>query len=139
MGTATPTRRPTTVVGAAAVLLVKAALGLWGAYALISASSHHYRRFLGGVIHSRHLFLGVLILVLAVLALVVATGLLAFRTWARIGAFVLEGVAVILALSRVGTRPGAAIVSLALSAVVIGLLLTPSAARTFQGAKTRTQ
>jgi hypothetical protein len=51
------------------------------------------------------------------------------RPWARPAAFVLEALGSALALSRIGSRPGAAVLALVLAAAVVGLLLSPSAAR----------
>jgi hypothetical protein len=125
------TRRPTMVTVAAVVLALKAALGVWASYALLSASRTHHRCFLGGTVTSRHTGLGVLMFVLAAASVVVVAALALMRQRARMAAFALEGVGIILALSRLGTRPGSSLVSLVLSAVIIGSLLSPSVSAAF--------
>ncbi|MFN2606385.1 MAG: hypothetical protein ABR511_00615 [Acidimicrobiales bacterium] len=125
----TPDREvPITRAVAAAMLAVKAVLGLWAAIVVFSASATRTRRFLGQVVHRRLVGAGVLLLLLVAATVVVAAGLVLGLSWARIAAFVLEGAAAVVALSRLGTRPGAAVVSLLLSAVVVALLLVPPGA-----------
>jgi hypothetical protein len=113
--------------------MVKAALGVWGAYALLSASRSHHRTFLGGTVRSRNLSLGLTLGVLAVASLVIAVALARLVPWARLGAFILEGVGSVLALARIVHRPASSLTSLALSAVIVGLLLVPRSARVFGG------
>src|SRR2546423_7104009 len=107
---------PASVVAAATVLAVKAALGLWAGVVLLTASPSHHRSFLGQVIRERHRSTGVLLLVLVAASAIVVFGLVRLRPWAWVAALALEGVGVVLALSRIGSRPGAAVLSLALSA-----------------------
>lgn len=120
-----------TIVGASVVLLVKAGLGLWGAYALLTASPTHHRWYLGSTVTVRHAGLGLALGLLAVVSIVVAVALLRLVFWARLGAFVLEGVGALLAVSRLVSHPGSSLLSLALSFAVIGLLLVGSSARQF--------
>ena len=127
----TERRLPATVTFAAVVLVVKAALGLWAAYALLTASRTHHLSFLGGTVTSRHAALGVLLLALAVASVGVAGALAQMRRRARMAAFGLEAVGVALAVARLGTHPGSSLVSLALSAVIIGSLLSASAGAAF--------
>jgi hypothetical protein len=77
-----------------------------------------------------------LVLLLAGAALIaVCVGLARLRPWARIGAFVLEGLSVVSNLLRLGgARPGAAVVGIVVSAAVIAVLLTDSARRAFAAA-----
>jgi hypothetical protein len=123
---------PSTVLAAGVLLIIKAALGLWLGLVLIAASRTRHRRFLGAVIRHRAAAFGVLILVLTALTLVVGIELLRVRPWARTGAFVLEGISIVSALTRIGRRPGQVILSLAFSLVVILLLLTSDAAASFR-------
>jgi hypothetical protein len=127
------TRRtpPGTVVGASVVLLVKAALGLWAAFALLTASRAHRRSFLGGTVRVRHAGLGSLLLVLAVVSVVFAVALLRLVRWSRVATFVLEGVGIVVALARLVSHPGSSLFSLALSVVIVGLLLLPASAAAF--------
>jgi hypothetical protein len=129
--TRSKSRVPGGVAAASAVLLVKSALGLWGAYALLSASRAHHRSFLGGTIRTRNVSLGIALGALAVASLVVALELLRMAPWARLAAFVLEGVGSALALARVASRPASSLTSLAMSAVIVGLLLMPQSAAAF--------
>ena len=112
---------------AGALLVLKAALGVWLALVLFAASRAHPRSFLGAAIHRRVRGYGVLILLVAIVSLVIALELFRLRPWARTGAFVLEGISIAAALTRIGARPGQVVVSLAFSAAVILLLLTSSA------------
>ena len=123
--------RPATVVAAVVVLVVKAALGWWGAYALLTASPTEHRWYLGGTVTVRHTGLGLLLGALAVASIVVAVALVRRVWWARVGAFGLEGAGGLLALSRLVSHPGSSLLSLTLSLAVIGFLLTPSAAAPF--------
>ena len=107
---------------AAALLAVKAALGLWAAIVVLTASADDPGSFLGQAVRRRRTGVGVLLLVLVAVAVVVAVGLVTGRTWAPVAAYVLEGLAVLLALSRIGSRPLAAVVSLALSGAILGLV-----------------
>ena len=118
---------PGTVIAAAVLLIIKGALGLWLALVLFVATRRHHRTFLGAQISSRARGLGLVVLILAVITLVIAIELLRLVPWSRIGAFVLEGASVVLALTRIGTRPGQAIVSIAFSVAIVVLLLTGSA------------
>ncbi len=122
---------PGSVIAASAVLLIKAALGAWGAYALLSASRAHHRSFLGGTVRSRNTPLGIALALLAVASLVIAVALLRAVPWARVGAFILEALGSVLALARIVHRPASSLTSLALSAVIVGLLLMPASAEVF--------
>lgn len=123
---------PSTVLAAGVLLIIKAALGLWLGLVLLGASRVHHRRFLGAVIRRRAAGFGVLILLLAAVTLVVGIELLRVRPWSRSAAFILEGLSIVVALTRIGRRPGQVILSLVFSAVVILLLLTSDAAASFR-------
>jgi hypothetical protein len=127
----TESRVPSSVFAASVVLVVKATLGVWGAYALLSASRLHHRSFLGGTVRARNVSLGLALGVLAVASLVVAVALVRALPSARLGAFILEGVGSVLALARIAHRPASSLTSLALSAVIVGLLLVPGSADVF--------
>ena len=123
---------PASVLVATMLLGLKAVLGLWGGLALLTASPSHHRRFLTEVIRDRHRSVGVMLLVLVAVAFVVLIGLVRLRLWGWVGALALEAVGVVLALSKVASRPAPATVSLALSAGVTIALLTPSAVAAFR-------
>ena len=126
------TSRPATVTVGAVALGVKAILGLWASYALLTASSAHHRSFLGATVTTRHTGLGVLLLVLAVASLIVVAGLALLHPMARVAALALEVLGIVLALARITSRPGPAVVSLAVSAVIIGSLLSARAGAAFR-------
>src|SRR5688572_11971268 len=95
---------------AAAVLLLKAALGAWAATALLTATgkglldstdpSRGEKSFLGETIRTRNTGLGLLLLLLVVVTVAIVVQLIQQKPWARIAAIVLEGVAVLLAIWR---------------------------------------
>jgi hypothetical protein len=120
--------RPATFVVSAVVLAVKAGLGLWAAYALMTASRTHHRSFIGSAVTARHTGLGLLLLLLAAVSLVAVGALLSGRRWARASVFGIEGIGAALAISRIASRPASSLVSLGLSAVIVGLLLSRPAA-----------
>ncbi|MBV8296461.1 MAG: hypothetical protein JO085_06470 [Acidimicrobiia bacterium] len=119
------------------LLVLKAALGFWLALVLFAASRAHPRSFLGAAIHRRVRGYGVVILLLAIASLVIAVELFRLRPWARTGAFVLEGISIAAALTRISARPGQVVVSLAFSAAVILLLLTSSASSALEKVPSR--
>ena len=123
---------PGAVTAASVLLGIKAALGVLIGLALLAVSSRRHFTFAGQVIAHRRAGLGVLLLILAVVTVVVLVGLVRLSAAARIGAFVLEGVSVVLALTRIGSRPGLSILSIGISIVVVLLLLTGSSSRAFQ-------
>jgi len=123
---------PGAVTAASVLLGIKAALGVLIGLALLAVSSRRHFTFAGQVIAHRRAGLGVLLLILAVVTVVVLVGLVRLSAAARIGAFVLEGVSVVLALTRIGSRPGLSILSIGISIVVVVLLLTGSSSRAFQ-------
>src|SRR3989337_423692 len=106
---------------AAGILLLKAALGLWASIALVTASAGNEKSFLGETIRTREPALAVLILVLAAITVAVAVQLVRLRPWARTAAVVLEILAIALAVSRIGSATGAALVAIVLSVAVIVL------------------
>jgi hypothetical protein len=116
------TRAKVTV--SAAILLLKAALGVWASIALLTASADNEKSFLGETIRNRRTGLGLLLLVLAAITVVVVVQLVRLKPWSRPAAIALEVVAVVLALTRIASATGPALVSLVLSAAVITLLLT---------------
>lgn len=119
----------TKVTAAAAILLVKAVLGLWGAFVLMTASASHEKNFLGETVSKRRTGLGLVILLLALITLVVAVQLLRYRPWARPSAIALEVVAIILAITRVPNAVGPALVSIVLSVAVITLVASAGRSR----------
>jgi hypothetical protein len=124
---------PKSILAARAVLTVKAVLGLWAAYALLTASRAHHRTFLGATIKSRHSGTGDILLVLAVVTVVAVLALARPRRWARTMTLILEGASVTAALSVIRSRTAPALVALALSVVVVGLLVSPASDAAFSG------
>jgi hypothetical protein len=114
---------------ASAILLLKAALGLWAAFALLTASASDEKNFLGETISKKRSGLGLLILVLALATAFVAVQLLRYRPWARPSAVVLEVLGIILAVTRITSATGAALVSIVLSIAVITLVLSAGTSR----------
>jgi hypothetical protein len=115
--------RPATFVVSAVVLAVKAGLGLWAAYALMTASRTHHRSFIGAAVTTRHTGLGLLLLLLAAVSLAAAFGLVAAQPWARPSVFGIEALGAVLAMSRIASRPASSLLSLSLSSLIILLLL----------------
>jgi hypothetical protein len=75
---------------------------------------------------------GVLLLLAGVVLIVVTVGLARLRPWARIGAFIIEGLSALSNLLRLGgPRPGAAVVGLLISGGVIAGLLSRAAGAAF--------
>ena len=124
------------VVVATILRVLKAALGFWGAYALLTASPLHHRSFLGETISVRHGSLGMALAVLGVASAVIAIALLRLLRWARLATFGLEAVGTVLSLSRAGSRPTSSATTLALSVVIVGLLLLPVSAEAFRSVRT---
>lgn len=122
---------PGTVIAAAILLGVKVVLGIWVALILFSATRLHHRRFLGAVVRRHHPGLGVLLLVFVAVTVAVIIGLVTLSAWARIAAFVLEGVTIVAALIEIASRPGVSLFSVVLSLIVIGLLVTRPSSEAF--------
>ncbi|MDQ6728448.1 MAG: hypothetical protein M3066_20135 [Actinomycetota bacterium] len=112
----TRTRVPT-----AAVLGVQAFLGGVVGLALVAAAGRHPRRGLGGA--------GLFTLVVAGGLVAVAFGVVRALTWARPVGLTIEGLIALGALTRIGVRPGVAILNLAV-AVAAALLLVRSGGAT---------
>jgi len=107
---------------AGVILIVKAVLGGWAAVVVLAASRQHHRSFLNATITRRHGGLGLVLVVMTAATIVVAVGLLRRLSWARVAAYILEGVAIVTAVSRLGSSPGLAVLSMALSVAVIALV-----------------
>lgn len=116
------------VTAASAILLLKAALGVWAGFALLTASKRDHKDFLGETITTRRTGLGILVLILVVITVFVVWQLTRRKPWARLAAIVLETGAIVLALTRITKATGPALVSIVFSIAVITLLL--SAGRT---------
>lgn len=116
------------LIAAAVLLAIKAVLGIWAAFALLTATRSDHKTFLGESIESRRTGLGLLVVALVIVTALVAFQLVRLRPWARLGAFVLEGAAIALAITRIGSAPGPAIISLLFSIAVIGLVLAAGGA-----------
>ncbi|MGH2729325.1 MAG: hypothetical protein ACRDJI_01815 [Actinomycetota bacterium] len=112
------------VTAASGILLLKAALGLWGGFVLMTTSASDEKSFLGETITKRRTGLGLLILLLAAITVVVAVQLVRYKPWARPTAVALEVLGIILAATRLGSVLGAALVSIVLSVAVITLVLS---------------
>lgn len=123
---------PGTVIAAAILMGVKVVLGLWVTAILFSATRLHHRRFLGAVVRRHHPGLGLVLLLFVVLTIVVLIGLVTLLAWARIAAFVLEGITIVLALIGIAKRPELAVFSIVFSLVVIGLLVTRPSSEAFR-------
>ena len=113
---------PTAHVAAAALLGLKALLGLWAAIVVLSASATRPHSFLGQAVRRRAAGVGFLLLVLVAVTVVVVVALLQRAAWAPVATYVLEGLAALLALTRIGSRPRAAILALILSAAIVALV-----------------
>ena len=107
---------------AGAILVVKLVLGGWAAAVALAASRSHHRSFFGGYVERRHGGLGLVLVTLTVVTLVIAIGLFRRATWRRTATFELEGVAIALALTRLGSAPVLALFSIAVSVVVVVLV-----------------
>ena len=125
-----PARPPTAHLAAAALLVLKALLGLWAAIVVLSASAARPHSFLGQAVRRRAGGLGFLLLVFVAATVVVVVGLVQGVSWAPVATYVLEGLSILLALTRIGTRPRAAVLALVLSAIVIALVYVGSSSRT---------
>ena len=125
---------PTAHIAAAALLGLKAVLGLWAAIVVLSASATRPHSFLGQAVRRRAGGIGFLLLVFVAVTVVVLIALVQGASWAPIATYVLEGLAVLLALTRIGSRPRAAILAIVLSAIIVTLVYlgssSPRAART---------
>lgn len=109
-------------LAAAGLLGLKALLGLWAAIVLFSASATQPHSFLGQAVRRRAGGVGFVLLVFVAATVAVIVGLVQARPWAPTATYVLEGFSALLALTRIGRRPGAAILALALSAAVVTLV-----------------
>ena len=105
-------------------MFLKAALGVWAAIALLTASADHEKSFLGETIDERRTGLGLLISALVLVTIFVVFQLLRLRPWARTAAVVLECLAIVLALSRLPNAVGPSLVATVLSVAVITLVVT---------------
>jgi hypothetical protein len=76
----------------------------------------------GQAIREPHVALGWFVFALVLVTIVVGVAVLLKHRWARIGAFVVEGVSIIAALTRLPSRPGLALASIAVSVVIVVLL-----------------
>lgn len=114
---------------AAAILIVKAVLGLWASLVVLVSSPTRPQSFLGHPVSRRGVLIGLLLVALVAVTVAVAVSLLRGRPGARWAGLALEAVVVVLALSRLDSRPKTAYVGLALSGAVILLLLVPLAPR----------
>ena len=101
----------------AALLGAQAFFGLVAGLALLRFARHHPRRGLAGV--------GLLTLGVAVGLVVVAVGVARIRSWARPSGLVLEGLVGLGGLTRIGVRPLAALLDIALAVAVAVLLARP--------------
>lgn len=117
-----PDGPPSTHLAAAGILGLKALLGLWAAVVLFTASSTQPHTFLGQAVRRRAGGAGFVLLVFVAATVAVIVGLLQARPWAATATYVLEGLAALASLTRIGRRPGAAILALALSAAVVTLV-----------------
>jgi hypothetical protein len=108
---------------AGVILLLKAVLGGWAGLVSLRATPLHHQHFFNATLTRRHSGPGVAVLVLTAATLIVAAGLFRRALWARWATFVLEGVAVIVALRYIGKVPGVAVVSMALPAAVVVLVV----------------
>jgi hypothetical protein len=127
----TETSPPTAHIVAAALMALKALLGFWAAMVALTASSRRTRRFLGQAVTHRAAGVGLILLIFVAATIAVAVGLILSKSWAPIATYVLEGLAVLLALIKIANRPRAAVLAIILSAVIVTLVwLGSSRART---------
>jgi len=122
---------PGPVVAATVVTAIQGGLAVLLGLVLIGRG-RRIRRLDIGVTGARLRGAGVVLLLAGVALIVIAVGLARLRPWARIGAFVLEGLGIATNVVRLGgARPGAAVVGIVISVGVIALLLTPSVGGAF--------
>jgi hypothetical protein len=114
----------TRLLVASALLALKVVLGLWAAFALLTASADDPQNFFGETIDTRQTGLGLFVGALALVTLFVISYLVRFRRWARWAGIVIEVVAIVLAGSRLGSATVPALVSIVLSLAVITLLMS---------------
>jgi hypothetical protein len=128
---APPGGLPASVTAATVIAAIQGGLaGLLGL--VLVGRGRRIRRLDIGLTGARLRGAGVVLLLAGVALVVVCVGLARLRPWARIGAFVLEGLSVVSNLLRLGgARPGAAVVGIVVSGGVIAALLTASAGRAF--------
>jgi len=119
------------VTAAAVITAIQGGLGLLLGLVLLGRG-RRIRRLGIGLTGARLRGAGLVLLLAGVALIIVCVGLARLRPWARIGAFVLEGLSVVSNVFRLGgARPGAALVGIVVSAAVIVVLLTGSAGRAF--------
>jgi hypothetical protein len=123
----------TRLLVASALLALKVVLGLWAAFALLTASADDPQSFFGETITTRQTGLGLFVGALALVTLFVITYLVRFRRWARLAAIAIEVVAIVLAGSRLGSATVPALVSIILSLAVITLLMAAGGRRDLAG------
>jgi hypothetical protein len=122
---------PGTVAAATVITAIQGGLAALVGLVFIGRG-RRIRRLDVGLTGARMRGAGVVLLLAGVALIVVTVGLARLRPWARIGAFVLEGLSLVSSVLRLGgARPGAAVLSLVVSAGVIAALLTASAGRAF--------
>jgi hypothetical protein len=126
-------KTPGRAIAAAVLIAVQAALQLLAAGALL-ASAHRLHRWLPGTEVAHHRAeLGLLLLVVAVVALAVAIGVATMSAWARVAAIVFEVLVVVGHLVRAGRHPYASVLGVLFAVVVIALVAQaerPNAAAT---------
>ncbi|HZQ76063.1 MAG TPA: hypothetical protein VFE55_01955 [Acidimicrobiia bacterium] len=122
---------PTSVTVATVIAAIQGGLGILIGLVLVGRG-RRIRRLGIGLTGARLRGAGVVLLLAGVALIVVCVGLARLRPWARIAAFVLEGLSVLSNVLRLGgARPGAAVVGIVVSGAVIAALLTASARGAF--------
>lgn len=116
------TRSPAVI--AAVLVGLQSALGMLAAGVLF-AGARHARRWLPGTEAAHHRTeLAWIILVLALGALAIAIGIASAAGWAQIGAICFEALVIVVDVLRLGRRPGASVLSIALAVTVIVLVVS---------------
>jgi hypothetical protein len=127
------TNRPA-LLAAGVLIGLQAASGMLMALVLFASGRRLERwTFATRVAHHR-LGLGLLVLAVALAGAAIAAGVLLETGWARVAAYVFEGVTVVGALVRVGLHPVPSVLSVALAMAIVVLLAsstpdTPAAPR----------
>jgi hypothetical protein len=111
-------------IAAGLLMMFQAVLGAVAGLALLASSRRLQRfTFASGMMHHRA-GIGMLLVVLAVAAIVVAGFVISGAATARIFAYAIEAVAVVGAMMRLGRHPGIAIVGVGVAILIIVLLAT---------------
>lgn len=127
------TNRPA-LVAAGMLIGLQAAFGVLVALVLFASGRRLERWTFATRVANHRIGLGLVVLAVALAGVAVAAGVLLEADWARIAAYVFEGVTVVDALFRIGLHPVPSSLSVALAMAIVVLLAasredTPAAPR----------